>query len=153
MVREKNTVGGGDGPSQRTRSKKARTPPQRTCLVEFVKQDGPPLTDEQKKDAKMEARFKSLIAAGIAEAIPAIIIGAIDALRKGKAVEGEASKNSKSKKVKSKSKSVSRERKRSETESDSESSEDSSYHDSSPSSDDTVDKPKDKKKKNTARSG
>jgi hypothetical protein len=37
--------------------------------VEIRNQENPPLTDEQKKDAKMEARFKSLIAAGIAEAI------------------------------------------------------------------------------------
>jgi hypothetical protein len=78
--------------------------------MEFVKKDDPLLTDDQKKDAKMEARFKILIAAGIAESIPAIITDTTNALRKGKAIVGEASKNSKSKKDKSKSKSVSRER-------------------------------------------
>jgi hypothetical protein len=117
MVREKKTIGGGDGPSHHTRSKKARTPPRKTPSVEFMKQNNPPRTDEQKKDAEMEARFKSLIVAGIAEDIPTIVTGETNALRKGKAVEGEASKNSKSKKTKSKSIYVYREIKKSETES------------------------------------
>jgi hypothetical protein len=92
----------------------------------------------------MEVRFKTLIAAGIAEAIPTIIAGATDALKKGKVTEGGASQQTWSRKTKSKS--VSRDKKKSESESNSEHSEDSSSHDSSPSSDNNVDKPKDRKK-------
>jgi hypothetical protein len=150
MVKGKNTTRGGDGPSHHTRSKKTRTHPQKSPLVGDQNNDNPLLTDEQKRDAELEARFKTLIVAGIAKAIPTIIAGATDALKKGKAVEGRASQNSRSRKTKSIP--ASKDKKKSESESDSESSEDSSYHDSSPSSDDTVDKPMDKKKKKEAKS-
>jgi hypothetical protein len=145
MVKGKNTTGGGDGPSHHTRSKKTRTPPQKSSYMEIRNDDNSLVIDEQKKYVEMEARFKTLIAARISEAILTIIVGETDALKKGKAAEGGASKNSRSRKTKSKY--ASREKNKSETESDSEPSEDSSYHASSMSSDNTVDKPKNRKKK------
>jgi hypothetical protein len=149
MVKGKNTVGGGDGPSHHTRSKKTRNPPQKSPSMEIRNDNIPLLTDEQKKDAEMEAKFKTLIVAGIAEAIPTIITGTTKALQKGKAAEGEASQHSMSRKTETKS--ASKGKKKTESESDLEHTEDSSYHDSSPSSDVTVDKPKDRKKKKEAR--
>jgi hypothetical protein len=127
MVKGKDTVGGGDGPSHHTRSKKTRTPPS----TENRNENNPLLTDEQKRDAELEAKFKTLIAAGIAEAIPTIIAGATEALKKGKVVEGGASQHSRSRKTKTKS--ASKGKKKYESESDSEHSKDNSYHDSSPS--------------------
>jgi hypothetical protein len=118
-----------------------------------VNQNNPSLTDDQKKEVEMEVKFKILIAAGIADAMPVIITGTTGAFKKGIATKGEASKNSMSRKDKPKSKSTSREKKESETESGSESSDDSSYRDNSPSSDDTMDKPKGKKKKKKSKLG
>jgi hypothetical protein len=89
-----------------------------------MNQDDPLLTDEQKKDAKMEAKFKSLLVVGIVEAMLAIITGVADALKKSKLFERAGSKNFKLKKEKSKSKP--REKKKSESESGSETSDDSS---------------------------
>jgi hypothetical protein len=149
MVKGKITTGGDDGPSHHTRSKKTRTP--KSPSMEIMNDDNPLLTDEQKKDAEMEARFKTLTVTGIAEAISTIIAGTTDALKKGKATEGGASKNSRSRKTKSKS--SPKDKKKSESESDSESSEDSNNHDSSLSSDDCVDKARDRKKKKKTRSG
>jgi hypothetical protein len=91
----------------------------------------------------LEAKFKTLIAAGIAEAIPTIIAGTTHALQKNKATEGGASQHSRSRKTQSEFASKGKNK----TESESEYSGDISYQNSSPSSDDTVDKPKEKKKK------
>jgi hypothetical protein len=104
------------GPSQGTRSKKVGEQPEKTPSVEVVKDDNPPPTSEQLREAAMEAKFKNLIAASIAEAMPAIITGAANAIREERKTEGGDSKNSKSKKEKSK-KSKSREKTPSESES------------------------------------
>jgi hypothetical protein len=147
MVKGKDTVRGGDGPSNHTRSKKTRTPPQKSPSIEVRDVDNHLLTDEQRRDVEMEAKFRTLITAGLDEAIPTIIAGTTEALKKGKAIEGGASQHLRSRKTKSKT--ASKDKRKFESEYN---SEHSSYHDSSPSFDGTVDKPKDRKEKKKVKS-
>jgi hypothetical protein len=80
----------------------------------------------------MELKFKEMITASLAKAMPTIIRGAAEALKADRKFEEESSKHSRSKKSLEKPKP--RDKALSDSDSSFHMSEDSSYHGSSPSS-------------------
>jgi hypothetical protein len=91
----------------------------------------------------MEQKFKKLISASLAEAMPTLINDAAEALKADRKFEWGSSKQSRSTKSVEKTKSI--DKSISDSESSLHISEDSSYHGSSPSSTDSTDEPKKKK--------
>jgi hypothetical protein len=136
MTKHKNPAGDG-GPSQGTWSKKGAATHERSPSLEVVKSDQPPPTSEQLRNAEMESKFQEMTTKSLAEAMPAIIRGAAEALKADQKFEEESSKHSRSRKPVEKPKP--RDKAQSDSDSSFHDSKDSGYHSSSPSSENSSD--------------